>query len=114
MPVGGVVQHGLEVGRAGGEHHLVRLELQPLAGQGDVNEGLRVEEVLEDGKQVVLVVVPPQAVLLGRHGRGCGRGRRGGRAAVAVGGGGRRGEVVAGGWSLRGRGGGSTGGRGGH
>ncbi len=59
VPVGGVVQHGLEVGRASGQHHLVRLQLEPLAGQGDVDEGLRVEEVLEDGEQVVLVVVPP-------------------------------------------------------
>ena len=41
------------------------LELDALHGQGDVHEGLVVEEVLKDAQEVVLVVVPPQAVLLG-------------------------------------------------
>ena len=39
-------------------------ELDALHGQGDVDEGLMVEEVLKDTQEVVLVVVPPQAVLL--------------------------------------------------
>ena len=77
--VGRVVEHGLEVGRAGREHHLVRLEVEPVAGQGDVHEGLVVEEVLEDAEKVVLVVVPAQAVLLRRgHGHGGGGGSLGG------------------------------------
>jgi hypothetical protein len=65
----------VEVGGAGGENHLVRLQVQPLAGQGYVDEGLVVEEVLEHGEQVVLVVVPPQAVLLGLGNRHCIGGR---------------------------------------
>ena len=88
VPVGGVVQHGLEVGRAGREHHLVRLQLHPLHGEGDVDEGLGVEEVLEHGEQVVLVVVPPEAVLLGEVQAGlaaAGRALRGrGRAGRGV------------------------------
>ena len=59
-----VVEHALEVGGAGGEDHLVGLQVEPVAGDGDINEGLMVEEVFKDGEEVVLVVVPPQAVLL--------------------------------------------------
>jgi len=59
-----VVEHGLEVGRAGRQDHFVGLELDSVAGQGHVDKGLVVQEVLEDAQQVVLVVVPSQAVLL--------------------------------------------------
>ena len=59
-----VVEHALEVGRAGREDHLVGLQVEPVAGDGDIDEGLMVEEVFKDGEKVVLVVVPAQAVLL--------------------------------------------------
>jgi len=76
MTIGRVVEHGLEVGRARREHHLVRLQLQSLARQGDVHEGLSVKQILEDGEKIVLMVIPSQAVLLRRQTRcGCSRGR---------------------------------------
>ena len=59
-----VVEHALEVGGAGREDHLVGLQVEPIAGDGDIDEGLMVEEVFKDGEKVVLVVVPSQAVLL--------------------------------------------------
>ena len=80
MLVGCVVEHGLEVGRAGRQHHFVGLQIEAVAGQGDVHEGLVVEKVLEDGEQVVLVVVPAQAVLLG-----LGHRHAGGRGGVGAG-----------------------------
>ena len=43
------------------------LELKAITGQGDVNEGLMIEEVFEDAEEVVLVVVPPETVLLRLH-----------------------------------------------
>ena len=64
MLVGRVVEHGLEVGRAGGQDHLVGFQVEAVAGNRDVDKGLVVEKVLEDREQVVLVVVPPQAILL--------------------------------------------------
>ena len=62
--VGSVVEHALEVRRAGRQDHLVGLQVQPVARDGDIDEGLVVEEVFKDGEEVVLVVVPAQAVLL--------------------------------------------------
>jgi len=59
-----VVEHALEVGGAGREDHLVGLQVEPVAGDGDIDKGLVVEEVFKDGEKVVLVVVPSQAVLL--------------------------------------------------
>jgi len=55
--VGSVVEHALEVGRAGGQDHLVGLQVQPVARDGDIDEGLVVEEVFKDGEEVVLVGV---------------------------------------------------------
>ena len=40
------------------------VQVQPVARDGDIDEGLVVEEVFKDGEEVVLVVVPAQAVLL--------------------------------------------------
>ena len=54
----------LEVRGAGAEDDLVTLEAGAVAGDGDVAEGLRLEEVVEDGEQVGAVVVPPEAELL--------------------------------------------------
>ena len=54
----------LEVRGAGAEDDLVTLEAGPVAGDSDVAEGLRLEEVVEDGEQVGAVVVPPEAELL--------------------------------------------------
>ena len=63
--LGGVLlQEGLEVGRAGGEDHLVGLAGLSVARQGDVGEGLFVPEVLERRDHVGLEVVPPKAELL--------------------------------------------------
>ena len=69
VSVRGVVQERLKVGRAGGQNHLVGLQLKAVAGQGHVHEGLRVQEVLEHGQEVVLVVVPAKTVLLGGGGK---------------------------------------------
>ncbi len=43
------------------------LELKTVTGQCDVNEGLVVEEVFKDAEEVVLVVVPPETILLRLH-----------------------------------------------
>lgn len=64
MSVGGVVKHGLEVRRAGGQNHLVGFQIEPIASDRHVDESLMVEEVFEDGEEVMLVVVPAQTVLL--------------------------------------------------
>ena len=50
-----------EVRTAGGEEHLVRGQLPPLHAQGDVHEVLLLQQGLEGGHQVGLVVVPSQA-----------------------------------------------------
>ena len=63
--LGGVLlQEGLEVGRAGGEDHLVGLAGLSVAGEGDVGEGLLVPQVLEARHHVGLEVVPAEAELL--------------------------------------------------
>ena len=63
--LGGVLlQQGLEVGRAGGQDHLVRLAALPVAGQGHVAEGLLVPQMLEGGDHVGLEIIPPQTELL--------------------------------------------------
>lgn len=66
MPVGGVVQHGLKVGGAGREDHFVGLQLKPVACQRHIHEGLVVQQLLKHGQEVVLVVVPTEAILLGQ------------------------------------------------
>ena len=55
-----------EVCAAGAENHLVGLETLALGGQGDVDEVLLLEQVLEGGGERELVVVPLQAELV-RH-----------------------------------------------
>ena len=55
-----------EVCAAGAEHHLVGLEALALGGQGDVDEVLLLEQVLERRGERELVVVPLQAELV-RH-----------------------------------------------
>ena len=63
--LGGVLlQQGLEVGRAGGQDHLVRLAALPVAGQGHVAERLLVPQVLEGGDHVGLEIVPAETKLL--------------------------------------------------
>ena len=63
--LGGVLlQQGLEVGRAGGQDHLVRLAALPVAGQGHVAEGLLVPQMLEGGDHVGLEIIPAEAELL--------------------------------------------------
>ena len=47
-----VVEHALEVGGAGREDHLVGLQVEPVAGDGDIDKGLVVEEVFKDGEKV--------------------------------------------------------------
>lgn len=54
-------EQGLEIGRARRQDHLVTLDGGAVAGQGHVAKGLRLQQVVEDGQQVVAVVVPPQA-----------------------------------------------------
>ena len=71
MSVGGVVKHGLEIGGAGGEDHLVGFHVEAFTGDSDIDEGLMVEEILKDGQEVVLVVVPSETVLLGLRGGDC-------------------------------------------
>jgi len=71
--VRGVVEHALEVGRTGGQDHLVGFQVEAITGNGHIHKGFMVEEVLEDRQEVVLVVVPAQAVLL-RLGGGDGHG----------------------------------------
>ena len=55
-----------EVCAAGAENHLVGLEALALGGQGDVDEVLLLEQVLEGGGERELVVVPLQTELV-RH-----------------------------------------------
>ncbi len=59
-----LLQQRLEVGRAGRQHHLVRLARLAVAGQGHVREGLLVPQVLEGADHVGLEVVPAEAELL--------------------------------------------------
>ena len=66
MPIGGTIEHGLEIGRAGRQDHFVGLQLKAVTGQCDIDKGLVMQEVLKNAQQVMLVVVPPQTVLL-RH-----------------------------------------------
>lgn len=63
-----VEEERLEVGTAGGQHHLVRLDGVAVAGECDVDEGLALEELVEDVGQVGLVVVPSETELLRRAG----------------------------------------------
>ena len=59
-----LLQQCLEVGRAGGQDHLVRLAALPVAGDRHVCERLLVPEVFEGGDHVGLEIVPSQAELL--------------------------------------------------
>ena len=54
-----------EVCAAGAENHLVGLEALALGGQGDVDEVLLLEQVLERRGERELVVVPLQTELVG-------------------------------------------------
>ena len=59
-----------EVGRAGREDDPVRLDELPLGAEGDVDEGLLLEQRVEHGEDGRAVVVPLQAeLLLGRRSR---------------------------------------------
>merc|ERR1711862_522819 len=60
----GFSQQGFEVGRAGGQDHLVGLAGLSVAGEGHVGEGLLVAKVLERRDHVGLEVVPAEAKLL--------------------------------------------------
>ena len=59
-----LLQQRLEVGRAGGQDHLVRLAALPITGNRHVSERLLIPEVFEGGDHVGLEVVPSQAELL--------------------------------------------------
>ena len=59
-----LLQQRLEVGRAGGQDHLVRLAALPVAGDRHVGERLLVPQVLEAGDHVGLEVIPPKTKLL--------------------------------------------------
>lgn len=48
--------------------NLVCLQVLSLDGQRHVGEGFRVQQLVEHGQHVGLVVVPPEAESLGRHG----------------------------------------------
>lgn len=63
-----VEEEGLEVGAAGREDHLVRLDRVSVTSQGDVYEGLALQELVEHVGQVALVVVPSETELLRRAG----------------------------------------------
>ena len=65
MFVRSVVEHGLEIRRAGGENHLVSFQVETITREGDINKGFMIEEILEDGKKIVLVIVPAETILLG-------------------------------------------------
>lgn len=47
------------------------LQVLSLDGQRHVGEGFRVQQLVEHGQHVGLVVVPPEAESLGRHGYRC-------------------------------------------
>ena len=66
-----------KVGRTGGQDHLVRLQVQSVAGNRDIHESFMIEKILEDGKKIVLVVVPAETVLLGLAGGGDSHGEGG-------------------------------------
>jgi hypothetical protein len=51
-------EEGLKVCRACGQDHFVAFDRGVVAGQCDVAECLRLEQVVQDGQQVVSVVVP--------------------------------------------------------
>ena len=59
-----VVEHGLKVRGAGRQDHLVGLQVQSVAGDRDIHESFMIEKILEDGKEIVLVVIPAETVLL--------------------------------------------------
>ena len=52
------------------QHDLVRLDVRVLADEGAVDEGLVLQQVVEGGEHVRLVVVPAQGVVLGPRLRG--------------------------------------------
>jgi len=61
---GDLEEQRLEVGRTGGQHHLVALNGGTFAGQRAVSERFTLQQLVEHGQQVGPVVVPAQAVLL--------------------------------------------------
>ena len=79
-----------EVGGAGGEDDPVRPEELPVGAEGDVDEGLLLEQRVEHGEDRRAVVVPLQAELLLLGGGGARAG--GGGARHGRGGGGREGS----------------------
>ena len=48
----------------------MRLQVQSVAGNRDIHESFMIEKILEDGEEIVLVVVPAETVLLGLTGCG--------------------------------------------
>ena len=56
-------EHSAEEGRAGGEDHLVRLQLLLVAGQRDIEEVLVLPQFTECTADVALKVVPTEAKL---------------------------------------------------
>lgn len=64
MGVSVVQEERLEVGRTGGEDHLVALDTRSAHGQCHIRKGLRLQELLKDSQQIGAMIVPTQTVLL--------------------------------------------------
>ena len=41
------------------------LKVEPIASNGHIHKGLVIEKILEDREEIVLVVIPPETILLG-------------------------------------------------
>ena len=41
------------------------LEVEAIASNGHIHKGLVIEKILEDREEIVLVVIPPETILLG-------------------------------------------------
>lgn len=54
----------LKIGAARGQHHFMGFDGVAIAGQCHVDEGLALQELIEDVGQIRLVVVPAEAELL--------------------------------------------------
>jgi hypothetical protein len=75
LPGADPFQEHPEVGGAGAQHYLVRLQVLALRRQGHVNKVLRLQDVLEGGGEGELVVVPFQAELVAHDDDDSGGGR---------------------------------------
>lgn len=58
----------LKIWTAGRQHHFMSPQQLSLDCQGDVDEGLVVQQLIKHREQIALMIVPPQAESLRRHG----------------------------------------------